>query len=126
MNWTLVLQWGALLVIILGFAFFGWNGLLKGTIELLKEQNTELKNSYLGQQTELHELLAKIAIQEGKISVLESLPLQAIAEALRVIGETNLKVLATLNQSASLLAVDTERVRTATEKVAADLKKDCI
>ena len=109
------------LIIVIGIVCYGWFQLSNTTNKLLREQNAGLKGSIADLKAEISISTQSISVLNGKVEVLSSIPLQAIALALRDIATTNQAMLQMLRSSANTLAIDTSQAKVATAKVATDL-----
>ena len=104
-----------LIIVIIGIKKASWLKIQGITNDLLREQNAELRSSHADLQSKYNESLRAIATLQGKVAVLEAIPLQAIAEtlknhlgALREVASTNARIVQLMQNG----AVKAETVRT--------------
>jgi hypothetical protein len=118
-NWITIIAIAAPALATLTFIFIGtkranWLKIQGVTNDLLREQNTELRSAHTSLQCKYDESLRAISTLQGKVSVLEAIPLQAISETLK-------EILATLIASSEALKLDTRAALSAVQTVKSDL-----
>lgn len=119
---------GGAVVVIVGVLISGWFKIQKTTIELLREQNGELRVSHADLLEKNIDNQKQLASMQGQIDVLQRIPLARIDAALQELARINEKQFVTLanmlagqQKSAQQLTIDTKAAADDRAGVAAEV-----